>query len=831
LKKLIYLYIINYAKMYPDMAIMAINSFCKDAVDPKNPFMRGLAVRTMGCLRIRGIVEYLQVPLQESLKDEDAYVRKTGVLCVAKLFDSHPQLIKELELIDVVKVMLKDGNTMVVTNALVCLKSIEEKGGPKLVLDFSTIGKFLTSLEEASEWGQIIMLDAIADFAPQDAKQAERILEKVSSRRLSKNAGVVLSAIKVMMKMIFNLDEAEAIKDYTRRVSESLTSFLSRENEIQYVALKNIQIIAEKQPNMLRKDLSFFFCGYSDPFYIKAEKLKIIVLLSDEENIEEILYQLTEYIAEVDISFVRMCIRTIGKLAIRIEEAADKCIKTLWDCLKRKSSLIIQESVVVIKDIFRKYPNRYEGLFPELCTHIKTIDEPEARASFVWILGEHVEVVENAEMIIRKFFLENFREETSQVQLQILTTCVRLCLTYPTEGKALLEEVLEMLEDTEDVDLRKRGFFYRRLVVANPQLAKKIVCSEKPIISDEGFSSPFSLSENAYDYLVSTAAIYGKFPESFTRLKKEFDDNEVFEEDDDQNENHMNDEDEENLMNDNNINSTGKNMNYLDNTQQYQENNEQDLIDFEEKEEVFHNIIIPYSMVLARDKPGIQGETGVEIHAAVQLRYEEMICQFQITNLTSHTLSNIMTKFNENSYCLRPVSPQINIDSILPGETKEGEVQLDLQGNPNGEEPGCPMKVEVAFNTNIDIFLFQIPVSFSVLLRYPPEYSPNKYTDLLNRPNSIKTQNSLPFDQIEVALQDCAFLIEKFTNNNFQFINRQDSGDKILLSFVTSTVDGIDIPLRVLIQRGNTQLLLDYRVSHQSHVGLFFLAVKFIVNL
>ena len=72
---------------------------------------------------------------------------------MAKLFDSHPMLIKELDIIESVKLMLKDGNTMVVTNALACLKSIEAKGGPKLELDFVTIGRFLTALEEANEWG------------------------------------------------------------------------------------------------------------------------------------------------------------------------------------------------------------------------------------------------------------------------------------------------------------------------------------------------------------------------------------------------------------------------------------------------------------------------------------------------------------------------------------------------------------------------------------------------------------------------------------------------------------------------------------------------------
>ena len=58
LKKLVYLYLINYAKSQPDLAILAVNTFVKDTQDP-NPLIRALAVRTMGCIRVDKIVEYL----------------------------------------------------------------------------------------------------------------------------------------------------------------------------------------------------------------------------------------------------------------------------------------------------------------------------------------------------------------------------------------------------------------------------------------------------------------------------------------------------------------------------------------------------------------------------------------------------------------------------------------------------------------------------------------------------------------------------------------------------------------------------------------------------
>jgi len=43
------------------------------------------------------------------------------------------------------------------------------------------------------------------------------------------------------------------------------------------------------------------------------------------------------------------------------------------------------------QDIFRKYPNRYERVISTLCENLETLDEPEAKASMIWIIGECLE--------------------------------------------------------------------------------------------------------------------------------------------------------------------------------------------------------------------------------------------------------------------------------------------------------------------------------------------------------------------------------------------------------------------------------------------------------
>lgn len=84
----------------------------KDCEDP-NPLIRALAVRTMGCIRVDKITEYLCEPLRKCLKDEDPYVRKTAAVCVAKLHDINAQLVEDQGFLDTLKDLISDSNPMV----------------------------------------------------------------------------------------------------------------------------------------------------------------------------------------------------------------------------------------------------------------------------------------------------------------------------------------------------------------------------------------------------------------------------------------------------------------------------------------------------------------------------------------------------------------------------------------------------------------------------------------------------------------------------------------------------------------------------------------------
>lgn len=67
----------------------------------------------MGCIRVDKMVDYLSEPLRKTLKDESPYVRKTAVICVAKLFDLNAPMFLENGFLEMLQEMVNDGNPMV----------------------------------------------------------------------------------------------------------------------------------------------------------------------------------------------------------------------------------------------------------------------------------------------------------------------------------------------------------------------------------------------------------------------------------------------------------------------------------------------------------------------------------------------------------------------------------------------------------------------------------------------------------------------------------------------------------------------------------------------
>ncbi len=49
--------------------------------------------------------------------------------------------------------------------------------------------------------------------------------------------------------------------------------------------------------------------------------------------------------------------------------------------------------MIVAKDIFRKFPNKFESMVTDFSNKYEEFYEPDSKASIIWIIGEYAEKI------------------------------------------------------------------------------------------------------------------------------------------------------------------------------------------------------------------------------------------------------------------------------------------------------------------------------------------------------------------------------------------------------------------------------------------------------
>lgn len=807
LKKLVYLYLINYAKSNPDLAILAVNTFRRDANDP-NPLIRALSIRTMGCIRVEKITEYLCEPLRRCLKDDDPYVRKTAAVCVAKLHDINPELAEDQGFLKALRDLLADANPSVVANAVAALSEINDNSDDKVfeVTD-SVLQKLLAALNECTEWGQVFILDALSMYTPKGDRQAESIIERVTPRLQHANAAVVMSAIKVIVKYLDMVSSTDTVRTLSRKMAPPLVTLLSSEPEIQYVALRNINLIVQKRPLVLSNEIKVFFCKYNDPIYVKMEKLEIMIKLVSERNVEQVLLELKEYATEVDVDFVRRSVRAIGRCAIKLENAAERCINVLLDLIQTKVNYVVQEAIIVIKDIFRKYPNRYESIIATLCENLDTLDEPEAKASMIWIVGEYAERIDNADELL-EHFLDSFDDETAEVQLQMLTATVKLFLKRPDGTKKIMENVLAMAtEHSDNPDLRDRGYVYWRLLSSDPEAAKRVVLAEKPVIADDTTQMDPSLLDLLINNLSTLVSIYHKPAETF--VQKVRNPLGVAHEDDDSED----DDDEDDSGDDDNGASSGGggvetddvlglgDMGISSGSSSTNTNAPSgDLLDFfggGDSSSASNSGAAGGGGALPQLVDAATG-AGMLLRGKLVRENASISLDMYFENQSSATeLSQFAVQFNKNTFALAPVEQKVQLTPALgQGQSKRFSVPVAIKPAfaSKGEKPSLTIQVAMKDMGSNKVHFFQVPLPFHVLFL---EAEPVDQQTLVANWRSLVEGKATTAALPSPLVLDDAAIRAKFQAHNVYFVLQRSPQRMFYYSLRTTTGSTVYVELNM----------------------------------
>ncbi|EGG17148.1 adaptor-related protein complex 4 [Cavenderia fasciculata] len=536
-KKLVYLYLCNYAvsgSSNDSLLLLVINTLSRDCLDP-NPMIRGLALRSLCSLNSMTTFDYSFRGVLKGLGDASAYVRKTAIMGLAKLYNISPvDARKETfeEHMPKIYGMMMDQDGQVIVNAILTLDEIS----PNWEVSPSLVNHLLAKYKQVNEWGQTTIINTLTRFKLISEDQIFDFLNLFDDRLKQSNSALVLSIIKLFLQITEN--EPNIHEQVYERLKDPLITLMDNtdSNEIQFTILSHIHLLMSRSPDLFKHDFKYFYCRTKDPFYIKNLKIKILRELISETNAKDIVEELSEYVFEGDIQFIKQPIEAISFIVAKIESLSSTVLDIYTTFLSSNLEIVISYTVSALKDFLRFYPNQADQVLPLVVEHLVHVNlESDAIEALLWMFGEFPFSEQQIPYIIEQFFDSKFNDQPSNIKIQLLIAVIRIYLAKKKEnGENRSGEIypimMMILEECSSIncspDLRDQFLFYYRSLIYDLEKTSSIIntkLNNNNNINNNSTSTLFvedeilEIRDKIFEEFNTLSIVYGKHSTSFIK--------------------------------------------------------------------------------------------------------------------------------------------------------------------------------------------------------------------------------------------------------------------------------------------------------------------------
>ncbi|CAE7268848.1 AP3B2, partial [Symbiodinium sp. CCMP2456] len=476
LKKLVYIYLVQYAENNRDLTLLAINSFQKDLSD-RSQQVRASALRAMASIKVLEVIQVVMGAVTTAASDSSPYVRKTAAQCMTKVYGVDADQFLELR-----KLLLKlmnDPEVQVVGSAVMAFRQICVVQPPKPPAEAQCPwGHQLLAREVEKAAGDDGKTGATSDQARQQLELLHPLYKRLVQNMLLMDAWAQQSCIDILMRysrLFFASPEkkAEESEEGTAAVSEDLKELLKNLKLLLLSSSKGVTLAAaialcylgpaeelssvtmplmrclrqatpeatstllvalapliEAQRGVFRPLLREFFVQSFDSTEVKRLKLEVIENLVDETNVQLVLRELQVYVSwHSQPDFVARAVQSIAKVALTIASVADACLRGLVKMLDSKCEALSCEAVVSLRALLqRRHRSEDSGLgsvLPHLVTYLEDLAAPTARASVIWIIGHYQQEVARLVPDVVRRLAKTFSSERPEVKQQILVLALK----------------------------------------------------------------------------------------------------------------------------------------------------------------------------------------------------------------------------------------------------------------------------------------------------------------------------------------------------------------------------------------------------------------------
>ncbi|GBC04221.1 hypothetical protein RclHR1_05580006 [Rhizophagus clarus] len=497
-KKLAYMYISTQAEQNSDLVILAVNTFQNDLRD-ENPFVRGLALRTLCSMRLIDYVPYMIESLNHALIDSSAYV------------DEHSFYAS---LVDQLYNTLRDRDPEVVANCIVALNRILlSEGG--IAVDTNIAHYLLQRLHEFNEWHQCLVLDTLIRYEPSSEDEKFDIMNLLDDRLKHHNSGVQLATVKIFIKLAEGIPEIR--EDVYKRIKGPILTLLTLGSpEVVYSCLEHIIVLMSQSHQLFQEDYKYFYRRIKEPSFVTLKKLEVLENVATKTSSKEIINEISGYISGTDKVIAQKSIESIVKISFRIESVLSYSLEVFMKLLETGIDVIVSSIITALEEFINESPEKVGGLLSVLPSVWTSIDlSSQAGPAFLNLLTTVGYEIPEAPYILEFLIddLENY--PATSFRLQLLNSTATLFLHRPAECRGMLAKLFKYsMEPNESLEIRERALFLYRLLQKDIKKAQEIF-KHQCCASKKNSSNNFKMKDKHLTKFNTISLLYGKYSEQY----------------------------------------------------------------------------------------------------------------------------------------------------------------------------------------------------------------------------------------------------------------------------------------------------------------------------
>ena len=455
LKRLIYIYLLNYCEKEPELTLLSINSFLKDLNDP-NPFVRSVSLRVLCSIKVEIVLDVIVQALMTCKVDLSPIVRKACCISLPKVLLMNPS--KKDLMVDILIAFLDDGVSYVVAAAL---KSMMLICPDRFDLLHKHYLKLVKMMRESIGSDQIIFINVLTKYSklffqnPTNLervrwdKDFEKFIFECEYLLISRDPGVVLR----IMNLFYDILDEKLLQ----AGSKSIIRLFSRPTFEHLLLLQCSLEYVKINPRPWQKYLSNFFCFSDDRNDIVVLKLSILEHLAIEENCSQIFEEFECYGKSKNEFLSTNTIAHWRRLAAKFPAIQNQTLLSMVQLLSAKNSELVGEIIVSIRRLLQeaklKTSVSNDSLICYLVKIYQKIKSPLAKASILWLIGHHPTFKYTSDAL--RIALKTFCQEESIVKKQIFTVALLINVQNQSNfSKLALEYCLKLGKFDLDYDVR-----------------------------------------------------------------------------------------------------------------------------------------------------------------------------------------------------------------------------------------------------------------------------------------------------------------------------------------------------------------------------------------